>query len=195
MINTFLRFNTVQTRCLFNAGAQVSINNHHIVLKVKPENVTGDIILASLTNQGASEVQSDNTVHIGVSLSQLSYNDLLSFRTPVIRLCVGGIPTGYKAYRTKNPHLFMVMCDDSSKTFYTIRKTPHDLPMSLADITVKGGTVLERMLTDHDWYYSYSDDSGAYRRGEQQRKEIINRLKYLEVDDPEGMYLQLAKCH
>lgn len=41
---------------------------------------------------------------------------------------------------------------------------------------------LEDMLSKHDWFYSYSDDFGVYRRGERSWKRLLSAAKGLVLD-------------
>lgn len=36
---------------------------------------------------------------------------------------------------------------------------------------------LRQMLESHDWFYEYSDDHGAWRRGKAERAQIMAEIK------------------
>lgn len=53
---------------------------------------------------------------------------------------------------------------------------------------------LEDMLSKHDWFYSYSDDFGVYRRGERSWEELSAAVR-LHVRNGDGKYARSLWMH
>lgn len=43
----------------------------------------------------------------------------------------------------------------------------------------------EKLLSQHDWYYQYTDSYEIWARGKDEKDEIVHTMKYLESIDKE----------
>jgi len=54
---------------------------------------------------------------------------------------------------------------------------------------------LDDMLRAHDWYYSFSDDHGAWKRGEAASKAIAAEVKAIGTRDAKRLYQAYIDIH
>lgn len=199
MTTTYIRFNQKLMSSIFSLNNTiVERHDHRIKVRIPLRNLRTLELRDIVLNGADAYTFVGDDVIVNVSLSHLTASELGSYPEKYIKTARWYTEQSGDVFRpTKNRNLYIVQHMDGTETFLTgefgthqkLVKEPvsHEFPKSPI-VDFSHDSELAEMLKNHDWYYGYSDSLAVYKRGESQRKEILDRLRVLGCFDPDEYY-------